>query len=75
MLNLKNNENDAVFDEIFKKIAKVKIKFQKIMGTFLDSIPWLKSHQPPWVCLFAPRGEPQLELGVHGFGIILEFIR
>ena len=31
MLNLKNNENDAVFDEIFKKKnkkTKIKIKFQ-----------------------------------------------
>ena len=46
-LNLKNNENDAVFDEICKKKkAKMKIKFQKMKGTFLDSIPWLKSHQP-----------------------------
>ena len=39
MLNLKNNENDAVFDEIRKKKAKNKIKFQKMKGTFLDSIP------------------------------------
>ena len=30
MLNLKNNENDDdVFDEIWKKKAKIKIKFQK----------------------------------------------
>ena len=28
MLNLKNNENDAVFDEIFKK-AKIKIKLSE----------------------------------------------
>ena len=47
MLNLKNNENDAVFDEICKKKnnkkkAKMKIKFE---GYFLDSIPWLKRHQ------------------------------
>ena len=48
MLNLKNNENDAVFDEICKK-AKIKIKFQKIKGTFLDSIPGLKIHQPPFI--------------------------
>ena len=34
MLNLKNNENDAVFDEICKKKAMVKIKFQKMKGTF-----------------------------------------
>ena len=41
MLNFKNNENDAVFDEICKKKqAKIKTKFPK-------SIPWLKSHQPP----------------------------
>ena len=45
MLNLKNNENKAVFDEICK-IAKIKIKFQKMKRTFLDSILWLKSHQP-----------------------------
>ena len=48
MLNLKNNESDAVFDEICKKKAKIKIKFQK-NETFLDSIPWLKSHQPPLI--------------------------
>ena len=34
MLNLKNNENDAVFDEICKKKAKSKIKFQKMNGSF-----------------------------------------
>ena len=41
MLNLKNNKNDAVFDEICKKKIKVKIKikFQKIKGTFLDKSP------------------------------------
>ena len=39
MLNLKNNENDAVFDEICKKKAKIKIKFQKMKCTFLDRIP------------------------------------
>ena len=33
MLNLKNNEHDAaVFDEICKKNAKIKIKFQKNEG-------------------------------------------
>ena len=31
MLNLKNNENDAVFDEICNKKAKFKIKFQKLI--------------------------------------------
>ena len=31
------------------KKAKIKIKFQKMKGTFLDSIPWLKSHQPPMI--------------------------
>ena len=36
MLNLKNNENDAVFDDICKKKAMIKIKFQKMKG-FLDS--------------------------------------
>ena len=38
MLNLKNNENGAVFDEICKKKAKIKIKFQKMNRTFMDSI-------------------------------------
>ena len=32
MINLKNNENVAVFDAIFKN-AKIKIKFQKTKGT------------------------------------------
>ena len=59
MLNLKNNKNDAVFVEICKKNKKkqknkekIKIKFQKMEGTFLDSIPWLKSHQAPPVCVY-----------------------
>ena len=47
MFNLKKFENDDVFDEIRKKKAKIKIKFQKMRGSFLDNIPWLKSHQPP----------------------------
>ena len=59
MVNLKNIENDAVFDKMSKK-KKVKIKI-KLKGTFLDSIPWLKSNQPPadtyilyliYVCVF-----------------------
>ena len=29
-----------------KNKAKVKIKFQKMKGTFFDNIAWLKSHQP-----------------------------
>ena len=34
MLNLKNNENDAIFDEICKKkIAKINLKFKKMKGT------------------------------------------
>ena len=37
MLNLKNNENDTVFDEICKKKAKIEIKFQKMKGTFLTA--------------------------------------
>ena len=36
MLNLKDNENDALFDEISKK-AKIKIKFQKMKGTFFTA--------------------------------------
>ena len=28
-----------------QKKTKIKIKFQKIKNTFLDSTPWLKSHQ------------------------------
>ena len=34
MLNLKNNGNDAVFDGICKKKAKIKMKFQKMKGSF-----------------------------------------
>ena len=30
----------------FEKKSKIKLKYQKMKGTFLDSIPWLKSHQP-----------------------------
>ena len=37
MLNLKNNEKHAVFDEICKK-AKIKIEFQKKKDTLWDSI-------------------------------------
>ena len=53
MLNLKNNLNEAVFDEICKK-NRIKIQFQKMKGTFLDNIPWLKSLQPPLVysCIY-----------------------
>ena len=32
MVNLKYNENDAPFDEICKKKAKIKIKLQKRKG-------------------------------------------
>ena len=32
----------------FAQKGKIKIKLQKMKGT-LDSIPWLKSHQPPLV--------------------------
>ena len=32
-----------------KNEVKIKIKFQKMKGTFLDSIRWLKSHHPPLV--------------------------
>ena len=40
MLNLKNNEHDAaVFDEICKKNAKIKIKFQKNEGFFFGQHP------------------------------------
>ena len=55
MLNLKNNENYAVFDEICKKKEKIKIKFQKMKGKFLDSIPWLKSHQPPLIYTYGKK--------------------
>ena len=34
MLNLKNDQNDALFDEIYKKKGKIKLKFQKMKGTF-----------------------------------------
>ena len=43
MLNLKNNENKIRWN--LQKKTKVKLKFEKIKGTFLDSIPWLKSNQ------------------------------
>ena len=33
----------------FAKKAKIKITFQKMKGTFLDSIPWLKILQPPLI--------------------------
>ena len=39
MLNLKNNENDAVFDEICQKKAKIKIKFQKMKVIFWTAFP------------------------------------
>ena len=39
MLNLKNNEKDAVFDKICKKIAKFKIKFQKNEEYFFGQHP------------------------------------
>ena len=40
MLNLKNNENDAVFDEMCKKKnAKIKIKFPKNEGCFFGQHP------------------------------------
>ena len=35
------------FSTKFAKKAKIKIQFQKMKGTLLDSIPWLKSNQPP----------------------------
>ena len=34
MLNLKNNENNTIYDEICKKKAKMKIKFHKNEGYF-----------------------------------------
>ena len=56
MFNLKNNENDAVYDEIQKKEAKLKIEFQKMKDTFLDSALWLKSHPFPLIYpyIFSP---------------------
>ena len=39
MLNLKNKEKDAVSDEIFRKKANIKIKFQKMKGTFWIASP------------------------------------
>ena len=49
MVNLKKkkNENDAAN---LQKNAKIKIKFQKMKGTFLDSICWLKSLKLPLLC-------------------------
>ena len=39
MLNLKNKEKDAVFDEIWEKKAKIKIKFQKMKVVFWTASP------------------------------------
>ena len=39
MINLKNNGNDAVFDEICKNKVKIKIKFQKNEGYFFGHHP------------------------------------
>ena len=36
----------------FAKKAKIKIKFQKMKSTFLDSIPWLNSKQPPLLSIY-----------------------
>ena len=36
---MKNNENDTVFDEIYQKNSKIKIKFQKMKGTFCGFTP------------------------------------
>ena len=51
MLNLKNKEIDAVFDEICKKTKnkkqKTKIKISKNERYFFGQHPWLKSHHPP----------------------------
>ena len=53
MVNLKIIENDALFDEIFnKKKTKIKIKFQKMKGTFMNCSPCLKSHLPSLVGLY-----------------------
>ena len=38
MLKLKNYENDAVFDENCKK-SKIKIKFEKMKGSFWTASP------------------------------------
>ena len=46
MLNLKNYENGAVFENIRKKWQDSK-KIEKMKGTCLDNIPWWKSHHPP----------------------------
>ena len=42
MLNLKNNENNAVSMKFAKK-AKIKIKLKKMKGTFWNNIPWFKN--------------------------------
>ena len=39
MLYLKNNKNDALFDEICEKKAKIKIKFQKMNVAFWTASP------------------------------------
>ena len=52
MFNLKNNENDALFDEILQKMGKIKIKFQKMNGTFWTALNRFKSHQRPLLCTY-----------------------
>ena len=40
------------FSMKFAKKLKIKIKFQKMKGNFMDSIPWLKNHQPPLLDMY-----------------------
>ena len=44
MLNLKTNENGAVFDKIFKK---QRLKFQKMKGTYFYGQHPLVKKSPP----------------------------
>ena len=55
MLNLKNNKNNAIFNEICKK-SEDENKISKNEGHFFEQhrrIPWLKSHQPPLIIIYS----------------------
>ena len=46
MLNSKN------YRWILHKGARIKNNYEKFKGSFLDSIPWLKSHRPPLIWIY-----------------------
>ena len=53
MLNLKNYEKiyDLIIIEGIRKMNKTK--FKKIKDSLLDSFPWLNSHHPPVIHIYA----------------------